>query len=149
MDPAATSELLTLQHRQIDRGIKEIIDGGSRLAELGEALLLLREHIFAEETLLFPPLAKAGLTMPVFVMKREHGQMWPLLESLSAACADTVVAESVRGNCDQLFRLLQMHNTKEEQIVYAAVDQLCDDPLIEAIENARAPDGWTCAMAPH
>lgn len=142
---------LTAEHREIDAGIKAVIDGGSDLAPLREALALLRRHIHVEETALFPPLAAAGLTMPVFVMKREHGQMWPLLDALEKACAEGATAESLREDCEHLFRLLQIHNGKEEQIVYGAADRQAaaddDNVLAEAIAAAAMPEGWTCEMA--
>ncbi|HEY3459830.1 MAG TPA: hypothetical protein VGL52_03315 [Casimicrobiaceae bacterium] len=42
-------------------------------------LALLRRHAYVEHEILLPPLMKAGLVMPVLVMKREHAQMWPLI----------------------------------------------------------------------
>lgn len=146
------SQLLANQHRQIDAGIKGIVDGGGDAAALAGSLALLRLHLYVEETILFPPLVKSGLTMPVFVMKREHGQMWPLLESLAAASANGAPAGTLHGDCRQLYQLLQMHNPKEESIVYTALDRLQaqhpDDPFAASVASAQLPDGWRCAMAP-
>lgn len=150
MDAARSSQVLAGQHRQIDAGIRAVADGAGEPAALAESLALLRLHLYVEEALLFPPLAESGLTMPVFVMKREHGQMWPLLEALSA----TGAADAARqATARQLFQLLQMHNPKEESIVYTALDRLeaqrGDDSLARAITAAALPDAWRCAMAPH
>lgn len=133
---------LAAQHRAIDAGIKSDADD----AALQSALALLRAHIHAEETALFPPLVQSGLAMPVFVMKREHGQMWPLIERLAAGNAAALQADR-----ESLFRLLQMHNTKEEQIVYGAADKLAarDAGLATAVAAARMPDSWRCELAPH
>lgn len=150
MPATRASQLLAEQHRQIDSGVKAVADGGSDPAALAVSLALLRRHLYIEEALLFPPLAESGLTMPVFVMKREHGQMWPLLETLSAA--DTA-ADTQQKDARQLFQLLQMHNPKEESIVYTALDRLetqrGDDSLATAITTATLPADWRCALAPH
>lgn len=144
------SQLLAEQHRQIDAGVKTAADGGSDTTALAASLALLRQHLYIEEALLFPPLAESGLTMPVFVMKREHGQMWPLLETLSVS---GTAADALQKDARQLFQLLQMHNPKEESIVYTALDRLeaqrGNDSLAQAITAAVMPAGWRCAMAPH
>ena len=143
------SATLADQHRQIDHGVQGIVDGHGNLDALAASLALLRRHLYLEEALLFPPLVKAGLAMPVFVMKREHGQMWPLLVALSAACGAATPAATLCEPARQLFQLLQIHNTKEEQIVYTAADRLDDAALAEAIGQASVPGGWVCATAPH
>ncbi|MBS0381045.1 MAG: hemerythrin domain-containing protein [Proteobacteria bacterium] len=145
--------LLAAQHRTIDAGIGGAADGTGDLSALAASLAQLRLHLYVEETLLFPPLAKSGLTMPVFVMQREHGLMWPLLQALDAACAAGQPIAALPDPARELFQLLQMHNPKEEQIVYAAADRVAagdaEGTLVKAIEGARMPEAWTCAMAPH
>lgn len=150
MNIASPSQWLEVQHRQIDQGIKGILDGTGTLGQLAESLELLRRHVYLEEAVLFPPLEQTGLTMPVFVMQREHGMMWPLLDALGTACAaDGASADALRQHCDELLHLLQRHNPKEEQILYTAADQLAAaGSLLETLQAARMPVGWTCAMAP-
>ena len=52
----------------------------------------------------------------------------------------------------ELFQMLQIHNPKEEQILYKAADQVDeagnDGALLRALQAARMPEGWACAMAP-
>lgn len=152
MTDTTPAQLLEDQHRRIDRGIKGIFDGSGGLAELAEALELLRLHIHAEEAVLFPPLEQQGLTMPVFVMQREHGLMWPLLDQLAAACAAGAAVEALQDDCRELFKQLQIHNPKEEQILYTAADQLAaeqgDGALARALAVDEVPPGWACARAP-
>ncbi|HEU0276790.1 MAG TPA: hemerythrin domain-containing protein [Rhodanobacteraceae bacterium] len=152
MDAMPPSRLITAQHHEIDQGIKAAVDGTGSPAKLGAALALLRHHLYIEEEVLFPPLAKTGLTMPVFVMKREHGQMWPLIEQLDADAKAAKPLAALHEPARQLFQLLQMHNPKEEQIVYTAADRLAtqqgDGALVHALETVRDPAGWICAMAP-
>ena len=153
MNTQLPSGLLAVQHRQIDQGIEGIVDGTDESQALAASLRLLRNHLYLEEEALFPPLAEAGLTMPIFVMKREHGQMWPLIRSLEAACAAGASADDLREDARVLLQLLKMHNPKEEQIVYAAADRYepthPDTTLVKAMAAARMPEAWVCAMAPH
>lgn len=151
MDALLPSRILAIQHRRIDEGVHGIVDADGDVAALGNAIDLLRLHLYIEEQVLFPPLVNAGLAMPVFVMKREHGEMWPLMQTLAAACAAQASAESLHDTARRLFQLLQIHNPKEEQIVYTAADRLAARPagasLAAALEAAKLPDGWTCEMA--
>ncbi|TAL88139.1 MAG: hemerythrin domain-containing protein [Rhodanobacter sp.] len=153
MDMELPSRLLAVQHHQIDQGVEGIVDGTGEPQALAAALKLLREHVYVEEYVLFPPLAGAGLTMPVFVMKREHGEMWPLIRGLEAACAAGVAAADLREDALMLLQRLKVHNPKEEQIVYAAADRHesahPDAPLLQAMAAARMPEDWVCALAPH
>lgn len=153
MDRELLSRLLAAQHRHIDLGVEGIVDGSGDIPALLTALKLLREHVYMEEAALFPPLAKSGLTMPVFVMQREHGQMWPLIARMEAACAAGASVGDLHEDARQLLQQLKIHNTKEEQIVYTAADryQSAPDatPLTETMAAAHMPQGLVCAMAPH
>jgi iron-sulfur cluster repair protein YtfE (RIC family) len=153
MDTELLSRLLAVQHQHIDQGVAGAADGTGQPQALVAALKLLREHLYVEEAALFPLLAKAGLAMPVFVMQREHGQMWPLIRSLETACATGASADDLRADATQLLQQLKIHNPKEEQIVYAAADRYepahPDAPLAQAMAAARMPENWVCAMAPH
>ncbi|GAA3982596.1 hypothetical protein GCM10022279_02670 [Comamonas faecalis] len=152
MSDASPSELLERQHRDIDAGIQAVAEGGGDLRALGASLDLLRLHLYIEEDILFPPLERSGLTMPVFVMQREHGQMWLLLEQLAAACGAGADPAALKGDCAELLHLLQVHNPKEEQILYTAADRLAaqagDGTLASDIGQAGLPGGWACRMAP-
>lgn len=144
---------LTAEHHEIDAGVVPAAAGAGDAATLGAALRLLRAHIHAEETVLFPPLVEAeNLAMPVFVMQREHGQMWPLIARLEAACAAGASAAALQDDAAVLLRLLNMHNPKEEQIVYAAADRhVAARPgatLGADLAAARMPPGWRCKTAP-
>lgn len=151
MSSASPSQRLEAQHRRIDRGIEGVLDRTAALSDLADSLTLLRLHVYIEEAILFPPLEENGLSMPVYVMKYEHGEMWPLIEALSQACASQKSVDMVRGRCRRLFQILQVHNPKEEEVVYAAADRLTDEQgdgaLVRAIEAAELPEGWFCATA--
>jgi iron-sulfur cluster repair protein YtfE (RIC family) len=153
MEATRPGAYLEDQHHRIDDGIKPVMGGAGDWAALTKSLDLLRLHLYLEEAILFPVLEKAGLMMPVFVMKREHGQMWPTLAKLTAACQAQGSLDAVRADCEELYKLLRIHNPKEEQIVYTAADALgakgADEHMVATLDAADAPDGWVCAMAPH
>lgn len=43
----------------------------------------LRRYIYLEEAFVFPPIRKAGMIMPIFVMTREHGELWRTTDFLA------------------------------------------------------------------
>ena len=132
----------TDEHRNIDAAIERYLAAPDDGAELRAALDLLRRHIWLEEEYLFPPLRAAGLMMPIMVMIREHGQLWPVIDRIDAAPD----AES----CRELLALLAVHNDKEEPIVYPPTADLGPDiteELLDLLGDSTMPDGWVCAAA--
>lgn len=141
MPSQTASALLQAQHEEIDFGVQGAMDGGGDQVQLLHSLDLLRAHLHLEETVLFPAL-EGSVGLSVMVMEREHGLMWPLLESLAQACKDGVELDTMQDDLDELFQLLQLHNPKEEQILYSAADGHAG--LAEALAAARLPEGWVC-----
>lgn len=140
-------ELLKRQHRDIDAGIEAVAHGRGDVEALARSLRVLRRHLYLEEQILFPLLVNSGLTMPVFVMKRDHGQMWPLLERLTTSCDASAALATLQDGCRELLQLLQMHNPKEEAVIYTSADQISADTLVQDLEGAELPDGWRCELA--
>ncbi|HET7388724.1 MAG TPA: hemerythrin domain-containing protein [Nocardioidaceae bacterium] len=146
------SRALEQDHREIDEVIKRCADGSALDADergaLKRAVDELRRHIYAEEELLFPPLRLAGMTGPILVMLREHGQMWPLLDTLDHGLAEGVDSDLLRAACHQLFVLLQHHNPKEEQIIYPELDRAVGPTVSvdvqEFFDAGQVPAGWIC-----
>jgi len=146
---------LTREHREIDDAIEafiEKLDCGSVQAELmTDTLEALRRHIYLEEVFLFPPLREAGIVMPIFVMMREHGQLWHTMGELAELLADGNDSQRLRDTCRQLLDQLHQHNSKEEPIIYPNADT--DLPphtsaeLTRFIETGRTPEGWVCQQA--
>src|SRR5699024_3492716 len=142
--------LMARQHRHIDVGVQGVVDGNGRHAALAESLHLLYLHIYLEEEFLFPPLERFGITMPVFVMKKEHAEMWPYMQCLHTGCERQTALAALHDPALALFRLLQVHNPKEEEVVYTAADRLAaenpDALWLAALHNEIVPAGWRCAM---
>jgi regulator of cell morphogenesis and NO signaling len=146
------AEALEREHHEIDEGIETFtaaITGGTPDAQpLTRAVAALRRHIYLEEEFLFPPLRAAGLVMPVFVMVREHGQMWKILDALDDELRDGTVRASVADLLRDLQEELAAHNSKEEQILYPQTEQVltveAKAELQELLEVGRTPEGWVC-----
>ncbi|MEB3980024.1 hemerythrin domain-containing protein [Mycobacterium sp. 663a-19] len=155
MPSLALSAALEREHREIDSGIEaflEKLDCGSLQPEpLTAALEALRRHIYIEEVFLFPPIREAGLAMPIFVMMREHGELWRTMDTLKDLLADGRDGGRLRDTCRRLLDLLDQHNSKEEPVVYPHAD--ADVPpqttaeLTRFIETGHTPGGWVCQHA--
>ncbi|AFC43189.1 MULTISPECIES: hemerythrin domain-containing protein [Mycobacterium avium complex (MAC)] len=152
--PTLSAEL-TREHREIDDAIEAFIEkldcGGLQRELLTDTLVALRRHIYLEEIFLFPPLREAGIVMPIFVMMREHGQLWHTMNTLEDLLADGNDVPRLRDTCTQLLDQLHQHNSKEEPVIYPNADT--DLPpqtsaeLTRFIEAGRTPDGWVCQQA--
>ncbi len=144
---------LTREHHEIDAGIEafaaRLTTGTLDTTVLASTLEALRRHIYLEEELLFPPIRRAGLLMPIMVMIKEHGRLWQLMDAIEAgARSDDPDPTSLRSACDQLLAALAEHNMKEEPIVYpqAASDITVDESaaLEDFIESGSTPSDWIC-----
>jgi len=146
---------LEREHRDIDAGIEAFTsgraDGQVDATVLTRAIEALRRHIYLEEELLFPPLRGAGMMPPVFVMLREHGEMWHTLDNLERELDRDPAGEPVLELCGALMPQLEAHNAKEEAILYAQADAVLSESaaaeLQRLLDTGRMPDGWVCERA--
>ncbi|HEU4849597.1 MAG TPA: hemerythrin domain-containing protein [Terrimesophilobacter sp.] len=159
MTAGSLAQALELEHRDIDGGIEEYTGGLTRgetdPGPLLRAMTGLRRHIYLEEEFLFPPLKDAGMTMPIFVMLREHGELWDAMDALDALLASGADAVTVQNACRELLARLDSHNSKEEPIIYPQADTVLDPDAVarlhEFLDSGAMPDGWRCKKAtqPH
>jgi regulator of cell morphogenesis and NO signaling len=146
---------LEREHRAIDRGIEAFlagrVEGRSETKPLKEAMGALRRHIFLEEEFLFPPLREAGLVAPVFVMLREHGEIWATMDAIDAHLGTDAGGSSMAELCLTLLAQLEGHNSKEEPILYPKADAVltatASADLKAFLAAGRIPAGWVCANA--
>jgi hemerythrin-like domain-containing protein len=146
---------LEREHREIDEGIEAYLadeaEGRYRTAPLIKAMEALRRHIFLEEEFVFPPLRDAGLFAPIFVMLREHGEIWDTLEDLRARLGAGPDSATTAAICRQLLEQLERHNAKEEPIIYAQTDAVLSAAasagLRAFLAAGQMPEGWVCARA--
>lgn len=155
MESETLGAALEREHREIDGGIEAFIEGlpaGKAETEpLVRAMDGLRRHIYLEEEFLFPPLRAAGMMVPLFVMVRQHGELWDAMRALDALLAANADADTLREACRGLLDLLDQHNSKEEPIIYPQADKKLDAAasaqLSAFLEAGRMPEGWTCEKA--
>jgi regulator of cell morphogenesis and NO signaling len=150
MEIESLAEALEREHHEIDAGIAQFTAAPWDRQPLTRAAAALRRHIYLEEEFLFPLLhqAEPGLAAPVFVMLREHAQIWGTLDSLEHA-ADT--GSATRPSVQKrLIAALLHHNLKEERILYPRADVLLSPPaadrLREFLASGELPAGWVCKM---
>ena len=154
MTSLTLSAELTREHREIDDAIEafiEKLDCGSVQRELmTDTLEALRRHIYLEEEFLFPPMREAGYVAPIFVMLREHGELWRTMGSIERGLSGEKTGAEVPA-CEQLLAQLERHNSKEEPILYPRADEVlggrASAELREFLRDGRLPDGWVCSGA--
>lgn len=155
METPSLAAALEREHREIDGGIEAFVDqlesGSLNPEPLTTALAALRRHIYLEEQFLFPPLREAGMSMPIFVMVREHGELWLTMDDLAALLAGDAGREDLLDTSRELLQLLDRHNSKEEPIIYPQSDATLSGPAADQLRQFLAagtlPDGWICAGA--
>lgn len=152
---------LEREHRAIDHGVETFVagagagagnegDGSYAPAPLTEAIEALQRHIYLEEEFLFPPLRMAGLTMPIFVMLREHGELWRTMDALTALIDEKADSKRLSDACTDFLAQLDQHNSKEEPVIYpqaATLTEVATAELTEFIVSGRTPEGWVCQQA--
>lgn len=148
----SVAAVLEREHHDIDDGIESF---AARLAvgtidaePLRRASAALRRHIYLEEELLFPRLHEAGMVAPVFVMLREHGQLWRTLDALETELTLMPDSATLQKLCRELVVQLQHHNPKEEHILYPQAEQVLNGEdssrLREFMQSGELPVGWVC-----
>jgi len=155
MDAESLAAALEREHQEIDAGIAAFTaasaPGGRDREPLTRAIHALRRHIYLEEEFLFPLLREEepGLMAPIFVMLREHAQLWRTLGSLEHEL-DAGTGDGLQL-CRQLTVQLVHHNLKEEKVLYPQADQALTEraaaKLHEFLSSGELPAGWVCIRA--
>ncbi|MGH3284858.1 MAG: hemerythrin domain-containing protein [Streptosporangiaceae bacterium] len=143
---------LEREHHQIDDGVAAFAAAPGDRQPLARTIGALRRHIYLEEEFLFPLLHKAepGLAAPVFVMLREHAQIWATLDSLERELDAGTGTGTGLALCRQLAVRLLHHNLKEETILYPRADDALSPAAAEWLRtflgSGDLPEGWVCLM---
>ncbi|QLQ09558.1 MAG: hemerythrin domain-containing protein [Nocardioidaceae bacterium] len=154
-EASSPTAVLTHEHHEVDDALEMFLrgldQGECRPWPVMEALTALRRHIYIEEEVLFPPLLKAGLTMPIAVMVREHGELWRMMDTLTELLTGADSQESRTHEaalCRDILQQLDSHNVKEEAIVYATANKALTpeetDALAVSLDSDELPGGWVC-----
>lgn len=156
METESPAAALEREHRDIDEAIEAFLRSPAEEPHrrgLQHAIHELRCHIHLEEEFLFPLLCamEESLKAPVFVMLREHAQIWATLDALEHALDSGAGGDAVTSLCRELTTRLLHHNMKEEKILYPRADVDLNDAatgrLTSLLGSADLPDGWVCIKA--
>ena len=149
METESLAAVLEREHHEIDEGIAAFTASPGDPRSLTRTIRALRRHIYLEEEFLFPLLGEAepGLRAPVFVMLREHAQIWATLDALEREPAPATALVL----CRQLTVRLLHHNLKEERVLYPRADDVLPpaaaDRLRAFLGTGELPRGWVCVKA--
>jgi len=136
------SQYLTPEHRECDnifaRAEKAAADGDFELAKeeflkfADETLL----HFKKEEEEFFPAFEEitGSSDGPTMVMKYEHEQVRGLLGKMAQAI-ENKDKDAYLSLAESMMILLQQHNMKEEQMLYAMADRVFDSAKKEDLIN--------------
>ncbi|MDO5739746.1 MAG: hemerythrin domain-containing protein [Ornithinimicrobium sp.] len=148
-------DILEAEHHTIDDGILRYVEGlrsdSTDSSDLTAALALLRRHIYLEEEFLFDAVKEAGLAMPVFVMLKEHGELWRAMDALTEQVRSDAEPDDLVAACQNLLSALEKHNLKEEPLIYPHADTVLTDEeattLRDFLDSGSLPDQWICQYA--
>jgi regulator of cell morphogenesis and NO signaling len=149
MGTESLAAALEREHQEIDAGIAAFSGSPGDPQPLARAIGALRRHIYLEEEFLFPLLGKAdpALLAPVFVMLREHAQIWAVLDALEREPG----GGTGHALCRQLVSRLLHHNLKEERVLYPRADDALPPAAASRLRaflgNGEVPEGWVCVKA--
>jgi iron-sulfur cluster repair protein YtfE (RIC family) len=132
--PSSVVAALSHDHHRVeeilaeaDRGVgdREWERAGDTLRELRQ---VLEHHMRTEEDVLFPLYeARAWrLARATSVMRHEHVGLLAALDAMAGAI-DRTDGDGYRAGRARLQSILPAHHLKEEQVLYAAIDQVLTD----------------------
>jgi hemerythrin-like domain-containing protein len=131
------------EHRECDElfssAEKSVIDGDFEQAE--KQFLLFADdtlrHFKREENSLFPTFEEiSGSTEgPTRVMRHEHEQVRGLIGKMAGAI-ENKDADAYLSMAESMMILLQQHNMKEEQMLYAMCDRMIPQDSKESLLEA-------------
>ena|SRR5262252_7225126 len=136
------SDVMTRDHKTCDESFFEAEaaardgDWPRTVAAVNAYRDALERHFRIEEAALFPAFEGAtGATEgPTAVMRAEHDDMRDLLDQLRTA-AVACEADEFLGIAETLSVVMQQHNFKEEQVLYALLDETLGDEVAALLEE--------------
>jgi len=139
------SNFMRNEHRMCDESFAKAEEAANN-SDFKEAFKYFEEfmidtlkHFDKEEEILFPKFEEVTGSSegPTQVMRYEHNQVRGLLEQLKDAI-DKEDKDRFFSITDTLMILLQQHNMKEEQMLYAMCDRVLAAQASELIEKMKA-----------
>lgn len=139
------SSFLTSDHRACDTQFANLetavasLDWEESKTQLEKFSADLLHHFDMEEKVMFPVFEEVtGMTQgPTMVMRMEHSQMRNILDDLKTDI-EKRDKNHFFGVSESLMMLMQQHNMKEEQMLYAMADMHLGSRVSKVIEDMKA-----------
>ena len=139
------ASFLTADHRACDEEFANLenavaLDNWEESqVKLNKFIADLLHHFDMEEKVMFPTFEEVtGMTQgPTMIMRMEHDQMRQLLNDLQEDL-EKKDRKHFFGVSESLMMLMQQHNMKEEQMLYAMADVHLASLVPQVIENMKA-----------
>ena len=139
------SSFLTSDHRACDNEFANLenaiasLDWEEAKSQFDKFSADLLHHFDMEEKVMFPVFEEVtGMTQgPTMVMRMEHSQMRNILDDLKADI-EKKDKNHFFGVSESLMMLMQQHNMKEEQMLYAMADMHLGSFVSKVIEDMKA-----------
>ncbi len=139
------SSFLTTDHRACDEEFADMEDAVASgdwdlsAEKLNKFITDLLHHFDMEEKVMFPTFEDVtGMIQgPTMIMRMEHDQMRQLLNALQEDL-EKKDKNHFFGVSESLMMLMQQHNMKEEQMLYAMADVHLASLVPQVIENMKA-----------
>ncbi len=102
----------------------------------------LKDHIYVEETLIFPELLKNNDVRDLITgLKVEHGSFWMLMNKIDNDI-ETKTYWNVKKTLEEIFLIMHNHDQIEERGIDAIMLHR------EISVSSRRPGNWQCEKAP-
>ena len=139
------SSFLTTDHRACDEEFADLENAvasdnwDDSLEKLNKFVTDLLHHFNMEEGVMFPTFEEVtGMRQgPTMIMRMEHDQMRQLLTTLQEDM-EKKDKKHFFGVSESLMMLMQQHNMKEEQMLYAMADMRLGSFVEKVIEDMKA-----------
>ena len=139
------SSFLTRDHRACDNEFANLenaiasLDWEEAKSQFDKFSADLLHHFDMEEKVMFPVFEEVtGMSQgPTMVMRMEHSQMRNILDDLKADI-EKRDKNHFFGVSESLMMLMQQHNMKEEQMLYAMADMHLGSRVSKVIEDMKA-----------
>jgi hemerythrin-like domain-containing protein len=139
------SSFLTSDHRACDNEFANLenaiasLDWEEAKSQFDKFSADLLHHFDMEEKVMFPVFEEVtGMSQgPTMVMRMEHSQMRNILDDLEADI-EKKDKNHFFGVSESLMMLMQQHNMKEEQMLYAMADMHLGSRVSKVIEDMKA-----------
>jgi hemerythrin superfamily protein len=107
----------------------------------------LKDHMFAEEEILFPALGEEEHIRISRGLEYEHAAIWMLVDKIASGISRADAAYVLKKT-QSVSRLLSFHSRREEETVYSLLDACIKGAdaadLTARMKSGTAPGNWIC-----